>query len=409
MKYLPLDTIDTGHSGYQQHVKEGNIKRIFDLVRSGKCKSRAELVRIMNLSATSVSVLVEELAERHLIDEIGPTQTSLPGRRPISLRLNSATHQMAVFTLLCDGVRYELLDLECQVIESRFFPLDLSQSPAPKDGDAYVRLIEDILEHHAEQYDPSRTLMVGICLPGTYVQCDGVFLTQAALGVAISEESLVQLRQRIQLPLYLANSTKSLAYAEKKYLDATSSDDSEAQDLLYVEIRDGISCAIISHGDIYSGPYNVAGEIGHFTIDYQGRPCPCGNTGCLEQYVNLNAILADAQQACREASLGTPETFEALASRYMEEPVLLASVNRSAKLLAFGLYSLLCSSGMRRIVLGGGIEALGQPFLQEIYRALCSRTLLIRHLDLNYAKAGPDAESAGIAHHFLDKVYSITS
>ena len=56
MKYLPLDAVGTGRVGYQQQVKEANIKRIFDLVRSGKCKSRAELVRMMQLSATSVSL-----------------------------------------------------------------------------------------------------------------------------------------------------------------------------------------------------------------------------------------------------------------------------------------------------------------------------------------------------------------
>ena len=64
MKYLPLETASPGRPGYQQQVKEANIKRIFDLVRSGKCESRAQLVRAMQLSATSVSVLVEELTAR---------------------------------------------------------------------------------------------------------------------------------------------------------------------------------------------------------------------------------------------------------------------------------------------------------------------------------------------------------
>ena len=63
MKYLPLDAVGTGRVGYQQQVKEANIKRIFDLVRSGKCKSRAELVRMMQLSATSVSAHVEAISE----------------------------------------------------------------------------------------------------------------------------------------------------------------------------------------------------------------------------------------------------------------------------------------------------------------------------------------------------------
>ena len=35
MKYLPQDKFGFVHTGYQQQVKEANIKRIFDLVRSG--------------------------------------------------------------------------------------------------------------------------------------------------------------------------------------------------------------------------------------------------------------------------------------------------------------------------------------------------------------------------------------
>ena len=63
---------------------------------------------------------------------------------------------------------------------------------------------------------------------------------------------------------------------------------------------------------------------------------------------------------------------------------------------------------MRGIVLGGGIEALGEPFLQEVCRAMYTRSLLIHHLDLRYTQTGANAESVGLARHFLDKLYTIT-
>ena len=124
--------------------------------------------------------------------------------------------------------------------------------------------------------------------------------------------------------------------------------------------------------------------------------------------MNLNAILEDAREAAIGAGIEPPETLSDLAQRYADTPALMASVRRSAQLLAFGLYSIMCSTGMRRVVLGGGIEILGEPFLQEVYHALMGRTLLIRRLDLSYAKAGPDAEILGVAEHYLDKVFTIT-
>lgn len=409
MKYLPLDNAGAAHGGYQQQVKEGNIKRIFDLVRSGRCKSRAQLVREMNLSATSVSVLVEELAARRLIDETGPTQTSLPGRRPISLRLNGDAHQMPVFSLQREGVRYTLLNMDCRVLESAFFPLDSAQLTEADRGQSYVRLFVDVLNQHAKRYDPARALVLGVCFPGFYVESEHIFFTQPTLGFSIPEDAMVELRQLVKLPVYMFNRTRSLAYAEKKRLDSANPDDPEMQDMIFVEIGDGIHSAMISKGRFYAGPSNVSGEIGHLSIDYHGRPCPCGNAGCLERYVSLNAILEDARQACLTAGIEPPESFDDLARRYPDEPVLLACVERSAELLAFGLYGLLCATGMRRVVLGGGIEALGEPFLRRVDSALRARAMLIHHLYLSYAQVGPDAESVGIAHHFLDKVYTITS
>ena len=407
MKYLALETFGHSRIGYQQQVKEANIKRIFDLVRSGKCKSRAELVRMMHLSATSVSVLVEELAARGLISETGPAQTTLPGRRPISLRLNGDERQIAVFTLLREGVRYTLLNLDCRAIESRLFPLEAAALPADDAGEAYAAAIEDILAHRARHFSKRKALVVSVCYPGLHMIGEDIFHNRTSLGLNFSEGAMRGLRDRIGLPVYLFNAAKSLGYAEKKHLDALNPDEPETLDMVFVDIHERISCALIANGSLYSGPYNIAGELGHVSIDSNGRPCSCGSRGCLERYVNQSAILEDARAACEKAGLEPPASLEDLGKRYPTEPALNAAVMNSARLLAAGLYNILCTSGMRRIVLGGGIEALGEPFLREVYRNLMIRNVLIRHLELSYAQAGPDAESVGL-QYFLDKVYTIT-
>ena len=408
MKYFPQEKAGSGRTGYQQQVKEANIKRIFDLVRSGRCKSRAEIVRQMELSATSVSVLVEELANRKLVDEVGPTQTSLPGRRPIILRLNTEAHHMAIFSIVAEGIHFVLLNLDCQIIEKLFVPVDCRNLNEESAQVEYPRLIDEILRKRSRRFNPSQAVLVGVSFPGIYLPRDQLFYTQASLGFSIPEEGFRQLQQRLDLPVFLGNSTRSMLYAEKKFLDAANPDAPELQNMLFVDIEDTIHCAILSRGDIYLGPLNVSGEIGHFTVDYKGKPCYCGNTGCLERYVSIPAILEDAQQAARAAGIEPPRSFEELAQRYPDEPALLESVKQSAQILSFGLYDMLCSSGIRHIVLGGSIGQLGDIFLQEVYRALFTRSLLIRSLDLNYAQAGPDAEIIGIGHYFLDRMFTIT-
>ena len=69
------------------------------------------------------------------------------------------------------------------------------------------------------------------------------------------------------------------AYAEKKHMDAVEPDAADTRYMLYVRVAEAtIRGAIIGNGSLYTGPYNLPGEIGHFSIDYNGRPCPCGSS-----------------------------------------------------------------------------------------------------------------------------------
>ena len=407
MKYILVDRAARPIS-YQQRVKETNIKRIFDLVRHGKCSSRAELVRAMHLSATSISVLVDELTALGMMDEIGPQQTFQPGRRPITLRFNADARQIAVFTLSRAGVRYRLVNLACKVLEDLFVPFDSSELAGDESGERYAALFTDILENRAQEFDTSHAVLIGISVPGAYVESQRTVSMRTAMGACISEESLARFGRRIGVPLYIANAAMCNAYAEKAHMDAEEPDAADTRYMLYVRIADTIRGAIIGNGNLYTGPYNLPGEIGHFSIDYQGRPCPCGSAGCLERYVSLGAILDDARQACARAGAPQPETIEDLVASAPSVPAAAESLNRSAAMLASGLYTAMCGSGMRTVILGGGAHRLGEGFLRQVYREIMRRSLFIHHLDLRYARLSDDADCAGLAQDFLDKHFTIT-
>ena len=62
-------------------------------------------------------------------------------------------------------------------------------------------------------------------------------------------------------------------------------------------IGTGIGGGIILDGRLYHGASDCAGEIGHTTIDSNGRRCACGNYGCLEAYASGPAISRRATEA----------------------------------------------------------------------------------------------------------------
>lgn len=407
MKYLSLEPQAEGRAGYQQRIKEENIKHVFDLIRAGKCESRAELVRTMHLSATTVSALVDELQDMGLILEVGPSLTSLPGRRPMKLRLNNSGHQLAIFSLSRRGVHFTLFDLGCCVLESFFVEHPAKASEKNDCGDDYAALFEDVLLRRSKCFDPKSVLVIGVSFPGIYLEDEKAFYVETAMHVSFSEVSMRTLSQRMNIPIFLANVSMCRAYAEKKYLDRFLDPSDETKDLIFINICDGVGAGILSEGNILTGPYFTAGELGHISIDFHGKPCACGNRGCLENYVNQNAIFDAVTQECERIGEPIPQDFFALEGAYERSAATRKVLNDVAEKLAIGIYTMICSTGIRRIVVGGGIEILGNGFLEHLRSFASKHQHLTRHMCVNYARAGADGDSTGLAHYFLDKVYRI--
>lgn len=408
MKYLSLEHHGEVHASYQQMVKEQNIKRVFDLVRNGRCASRAELARSMSLSATTISTLVEELTRRELILETGFGCTALPGRRPMKLRLNRQGRQIAIFSLNRRGVRFDLLDLSCTVVESLFVEHPVGEEAAfAEAGENYAQIFEDILLNRSRQIVREKVIVIGVSFPGIYIEREQAFSVLTAMNVSFTEASMRAFERRMGIPLLLANVSMCLSYAEKKALDVSLSEGNEVRDLIFINICDGVGAGIISEGSVMTGPFSTAGEFGHIPVEADGRPCRCGSRGCLEQYASQNAILNGVKEACQAAGEPTPKCFAELDGIYERSPAARRVLDGVAEKLANGVLSLICVTGIRRIVVGGGAEILGRGFLERVRSCVSRCATLTDHLYLDYAHTVPEGDSVGLAHYFLDKGYSV--
>ena len=69
-----------------------------------------------------------------------------------------------------------------------------------------------------------------------------------------------------------------------------------ATNVIGMTIGTGIGGGLILDGALYHGASDMAGEIGHTTIDLNGRHCKCGNYGCLEAYASGPAIATRARE-----------------------------------------------------------------------------------------------------------------
>ena len=114
-----------------------------------------------------------------------------------------------------------------------------------------------------------------------------------APNLAWRDEPLkAELERRTGLPVVIENDANAAAWGEFAFGAGA-----DAQDLLLVTVGTGVGGGIVLDGRLHRGTFGIAAEIGHLRVVPDGRPCPCGNRGCWEQYASGSALVADARAA----------------------------------------------------------------------------------------------------------------
>lgn len=156
-----------------------------------------------------------------------------------------------------------------------------------------------------------------------------------------------------------------------------------ARHVVGLTIGTGIGGGLVLDGRLYHGASDVAGEVGHTTIDANGRRCACGNYGCLEAYASGPAIAERAREAL---AVGEESILLRLAgddpARITAETVYRAAeqgdalarliVGETARFLGAGVASLLNVFNPEVVVIAGGVtsagDALFEPLRAEVRR-----------------------------------------
>ncbi len=147
--------------------------------------------------------------------------------------------------------------------------------------------------------------------------------------------------------------------------------------LVGLTLGTGIGGGIVLGGKVFHGVADVAGEVGHMTIDSTGRRCKCGNYGCLEAYASGPAIAARAIEGLQsgEPSL-LPTMVEGELSRITAETVYEAIVagddyarevmRDTAKFLGTGIANLINILNPEMVTISGGVTRAGDHLLEPL-------------------------------------------
>jgi glucokinase len=253
-----------------------------------------------------------------------------------------------------------------------------SEAGATDVVDRLVGLAERAIATTRREAPGAEILGVGVGAPGPLDTKRGIVLLTPNLGwVNMPLRQLIH--DRLGLPAALDNDANCAVLGEW-WVGAAR----DARHAIGITIGTGIGGGLIVDGRLYHGASDVAGEIGHTTIDTEGRRCKCGNYGCLEAYASGPNI---ALRAVEEMEAGAESRLRALVGGDLRkitaqtvyqaaadgDELALEVVNDTAKFLGVGIGNLLNVFNPEVVVVCGGVTLAGDHLFEPLRREVARR------------------------------------
>jgi len=190
------------------------------------------------------------------------------------------------------------------------------------------------------------------------------------------------LARSLRRPVAVVNDAQAATFGEWRFGAGRG-----AVSLLGLFVGTGVGGGLVVDGRLYQGASGCAGELGHLTVERNGRRCHCGNRGCLDAYVGGWAIAERAKAAVRRAPgrgrrltalAGVPGglTAESVVQAYRSgDPIAKELVTETMDLLADGLVSMVNSLNPSTVVLGGGVVEGLRSLVPSLGREVRARSL----------------------------------
>ncbi len=205
-------------------------------------------------------------------------------------------------------------------------------------------------------------------------------------------------------PARIENDANAAAFGE--FVAGAGADYSS---MVLLTLGTGLGSGIVLEGHLIRGEHGTAGECGHMIIEHDGRPCPCGQRGCLERYVSATAVVdrfSEAVRAGQASSLAKavrenqPLKPEQIVAAAQAGDALAARIwDETCRYLAVACVNLMRLLDVECIALGGGVANAGERLIEPTlahYKRLDWKMTEDRPL-LRIASLGEDAGIVGAA------------
>lgn len=309
-------------TGSNELMRDMNQKLVLQLIINKGPLSRASIARDLGLTKATVSAIAKALMEQELIEEIGCDDTAL-GRKPILVRFRNSCGLCLSIDLAVDAFNVLLSDLSGNPKLTKQYPNQCTRKTVLP---TLIQICRSaILEAPKTPYG-----IVGIA-----VGIHGV-VWQGSISFTpyYPYENLdlaSELSNALQIPVYIENEANLSVLAERTYCY-------DYPTMAGISIHSGAGLGLIINNRLFYGHNGFAGEFGHTIIEVDGRSCPCGNHGCLEQYVSRRALF---QQLAHKKGVPHISMEEFLDLYELKDADALAAVQEFIRYMTVGINNIL--------------------------------------------------------------------
>ena len=374
-------------------------------------QTRLSLSKSQDLSLLNVSSILGELESQAYVRKSGKLQAKT-GRPSFTYQLEPDSFHTIGLSVETGSIGVAAIDASKRILHKTRVPLE-ARNDARENVDLILGRSAELARSAAEtmRRDNKAPCAVGVSLAGMVDSLRGVWLLGLHVGGVRDEKIAARLQELIQLPVYIEDESRSLAFHEKVCGRGT-----DVSDFICLYLGSGVGSGIVINDEIYRGTDGVAGEIGHTPHGHNQYRCSCGNVGCLEAVVSKSGIIRVINDRLEEGVVSTLSTYLKQGACELDLDLIKKAAEEGDRFVLATLFELgefigdACDTLIKlfnpqRIIISGQGAILGEFFREAIQQKIRHSIILSAHsnFDVVFADYSPESEAYAAALVAFDR------
>ncbi|MCU1524744.1 MAG: transcriptional regulator [Microbacteriaceae bacterium] len=367
------------------HSSPGAILR---LIRSGAASSRAEVARLVGISASTATTRVDELIRLGYLREAG-AGASQGGRRPQLVEISPASGVVGAADLGTNHASFGLFDMGGTLLEERHLDMTIADGPRP--------ILAWVLEQMEQMAGDQAIRGIALALPGPVDSLSGLLVSPSRMPGWNGMDVAAIMRELADVPVLVDNDANLMTLGEHGLPT------SDVQHLVFVKAGSSIGCGVIASGKLHHGSHGMAGDISHVSVpDAPHVLCGCGRYDCLDVLAGGAAIVTNL----RAAGVEVEDTAHVLRLAHDAHPLATRMLREAGTRTGNVLATIVNFFNPEQLVLGGNLSQ-AEAFVAGVRSAIYTQCLPMAtdHLEIVVSHAGKLGGVRGAARLILDHLF----